>query len=143
MSPIAVRRRPDPASPSRTERVPVAVALVGGLIVAVMAALVAPEPARVDRLTVVNPSPYEMVVDVRGADGGGWLSLGFIEQHTTSALKEVLDQGQAWTFRVKAQGRQGGTFTLTRAHLDTSGWRLTVPPRIVTALREAGAPPNG
>jgi hypothetical protein len=119
------------------------VALLGGLLVAVIGVLLAPEPARVDRLTVVNPSPYEMAIDVRGPAGGGWLSLGFIEEGTTTDVQEVLDQGRAWSFRVKAQGREGGTFTLTRARLEVTGWRLTVPARITAALQAAGVPPNG
>jgi hypothetical protein len=110
----------------------------------VLAALVAASarlPAAVDRVDVVNPTPYELSVDVR-SPGGGWVPLGYVARNDTTTVRDVLDAGGRWTFRFQGQGRDGGRAEVTRAQLATDGWRLRVPPQVEGRLRTAGAPPS-
>lgn len=141
MSPVALRRLPGSA-PSRTSRWPAAIAVIGALVVLVAGLLLGREQAFVDRIAIVNRSPYEMVVDVRGAADPTWLPLAIVDRETTFAVDEVLDQGDRWTFRFMAQGRDAGTVTLRRSQLQTSSWRITVPAAVVARLEAQGAPPS-
>jgi hypothetical protein len=100
------------------------------------------EPTRIERMTVVNPSPYDLSIDVRGANEDGWVAIGLVDQRATTDVQEVLDQGQQWTFRVAGQGHPAGTFTLTRPQLAQASWRVDIPPAIAATLQAAGAPPS-
>jgi hypothetical protein len=121
---------------------PYVLTAVATLVLAVLAAGLARGPAFVDRIDLVNRSPYELSVDVRGATDGGWVSLGYIDQDAATAVQEVIDQGGRWTFRFGAQGRSGGQLTLSRAALERSDWRIDVPDEVEARLRRAGAPPS-
>lgn len=99
-------------------------------------------PARIDRLTVVNPTDYDVIVEVAGAEGGGWLTVSSVERGTTAVVGDVVDQGGTWRFRIRGQGRAGGVVELRRAELASDGWRFTVPPEVGARLERAGAPPS-
>ena len=141
MSPVDVRPRPASAGP-RITRLPYGLAAIGAVALAVAAAGLAREPAFVDRVDVVNRSPYELSVDVRSGGGGGWVPLGYADQASSTTVHDVLDQGDRWTFRFSAQGRFGGQVTLSRAALGADRWRVDVPEAVGERLRRAGAPPS-
>jgi hypothetical protein len=141
MSPVSVRRRPGPASTPRTARAPVGIAVVGALMVLALAVLLSREPQRL-RLSVVNSTPYVLSIDVRGSDGEGWFPVGYVEKRVTTDIEEILDQGQTWIFRIGGQGRDAGTFTMTRVQLAEAGWRFEVPSEVEATLHAAGAPPS-
>jgi hypothetical protein len=116
---------------------------MGALAVLLIGTVVAREPARIDRLTVVNRSPYDLSIDVQPTgDTSGWLAIGAFERQSITDAEELLEQGRSWTFRVTGQGREGGEFTRTRTQLARSGWRLEVPPFVAATLRAGGAPPS-
>lgn len=141
MSPVEVRPRPAPTGPGPT-RLPYGMAAVAAVALAIAAAGPARSPAFVPRVEVVNPTPYEVSVDVQGGPGDGWVALGYVDQGATTAVQEVLDQGRRWTFRFRAQGREGGRLTVTRAALERADWRVDIPREVETRLQKAGAPPS-
>ena len=99
-------------------------------------------PATVDRLTVVNPTPYTLTVEVAGADQGGWLPITTVAKQSRSVVREVSDQGDTWVFRVRGQGADGGTFARAHTDLAASDWTVEIPAEVTQRLRAAGAPPN-
>ncbi|MEY2478429.1 MAG: hypothetical protein QOG87_3744 [Actinomycetota bacterium] len=141
MSPVDVRPRPASAG-SGIAHLPYGLAAIGAIALAVAAAGLAREPAFVDRVDIVNRSPYALSVDVRGEGGGGWVPLGYADQEASTAVREVLDQGGQWTFRFSAQGRAGGQFTVSRTDLGANRWHVDVPDAVGDRLRRAGAPPS-
>ena len=112
----------------------VAVALLGPRLVR--------GPAFVERVSVVNPSPYDIHVEVSGDGRTGWMSLTTVGRASTGAALDVVDQGAVWRFRFEAQGRRGGELQVSRADLRQAGWSIEVPEAVVTRLRDAGAPPS-
>ena len=138
--PVDVR----PLAPSArvTSRLPYALAVIAAVALAVAAAGVSRGPTFVDRVEVVNRSPYELSVDVRGTAARGWVALGYVDQDASTPVHEVLDQGRQWTFRFRSQGQSGGQLTVSRAELQASDWRLDVPAAVGERLRMAGAPPS-
>jgi hypothetical protein len=88
-------------------------------------------------VSVQNPTEYAMLVEVSGAHGG-WLPIGTIDRHASTSFGQVYDVGDAWRFRVTSQAHDGGTFRLSRAQLERSGWHVRIPQHIVDALRSDG-----
>jgi hypothetical protein len=141
MSPVDVRPRPAPTW-SGTAVFPYVAAAVAAVVLAVVAAGLARGPAFVDEVDVVNRSPYELLVDVRGGPDDGWVRLGYVDQDGSTVVRDVLDQGGSWTFRFRTQGRDGGQLTVSRSALARAEWRIDVPDAVEARLRAAGAPPS-
>lgn len=99
-------------------------------------------PATVPRITLENPTPYALDVEVSPAPGAGWTSAGSVRQQSTADVQEVIDQGDVWIFRFDSQGETGGELRLSRAELVASDWRVVVPTEVGRRLAEAGAPPT-
>ena len=137
MTPTLTRRRPVPLRRAGGNLLVAAgvgaVALIG-LVLAPAQQL----PSFVSRITVTNPTPYHVEVDVRGAPDRGWLSLGGFAPDSTRSSYEVVDQGRQWVVRFSAGGREGGEMIVTRAQLEASKWRLQIPEIVAERLEEAG-----
>jgi hypothetical protein len=132
-----------PAKPRRP--VPndyVFVAAIGSIVLAAFAVLCPNSPERVDRLTVSNPTPFAMTVEVRD-QAGAWMPAAIVD-HESSATRDesVIDVGDEWTFRFSAQGRYADTVTLTRSELESQRWTLVVDPTIAQAFTESEARPS-
>ena len=97
-------------------------------------------PATVDSVSVSNPSDYNISVQVRGVDGG-WMPLTTVPEHQTKATRDVIDQGDSWTFRFAAQGRSGGQVRIDRTALEAAGWTIQMPDHVIEQLVERGALP--
>jgi hypothetical protein len=108
-------------------------------VVLAVAAWLAPAPAVVDRLRIVNPTPYNVAVEAR-ADDHGWVLIGVAARNATTTVEQVLDRGDHWTFRFSGQGRAAGSFTAARAELAEASWRLEVPASVGDRLAAAGTP---
>lgn len=120
-------------------------ALVLGLATAIALTLLADlsgGPATVPRLTFENPTVYALDVEVSPGTGTGWTSAGSVAQQSTGVVEEVIDHGDVWVFRFHGQGASGGELRLTRAELESSGWRVAVPVEVGQRLADAGAPPT-
>ena len=127
-----VRRRPD-----TTQRVQAAAAGVLALLVLVALVGAMRPPAFVDQVTVVNESPFDVHVEVRGP-GGPVLGLGTIPRDREVRFASVLDQGSTWSFAFSSGGEDGGTVEVPRSSLERDGWRLTIPATTTSRLERAG-----
>lgn len=98
-------------------------------------------PTVVPRVSIVNGSELDNLVEVSGRDGGGgWTSVTTVDRRSSSQVSDVIDQGELWIFRFRAQGRTGGEIRLARGDLRGAGWSLEIPPEVVDRLRTSGAP---
>jgi hypothetical protein len=109
-------------------------------VVLLLGSLLAREPHVVDRMRLVNPSEYDVRVEVRG-DSGGWSVVGFAERESTTAVEQVGHQGDGWTFRFTGQGRAAGELRMSRRQLEAADWRLEIPPSVAEVLKAQGVPP--
>ena len=136
-------------TPTLTRRRPVPLRKAGGNLliaagvgaVAVVALAMAPAqrlPSFVDRVTVTNPTPYHVEVDVRGAGDRSWLALGGFPAESTRTSYEVIDSGREWVLRFSAGGRNAGELTVTRAELEANRWRVQIPPVVADRLEAEG-----
>src|SRR2546430_11210638 len=89
----------------KSDTIAIAVAVI---VVMLVGLIVLDGPSRVGRLTLANPSEFDIVVDVSSGDGVRWLPLAVLERGATRDYAGVLDQGSTWTFRFRAQGRDSG-----------------------------------
>jgi hypothetical protein len=119
----------------------VVLALVGLAMIVVGTAAVR-LPATVDRVTLVNPTPYTLDIDVKGGPGRAWTPVGVVEERSTQVAEEVLDQGDQWVFRFQGQGAESEELRFTRRQLEEANWTFEIPPTVTDRLTIAGAPPN-
>ena len=139
---------PTLASPRRLQSRILGQGLLAAALLAVASAgvLVMIEAARlpsfVPRLSITNPTPYDVEIDARGTAGVGWLNLGGIRRESTKRLYEVIDQGEQWVFRFSYGGAEGGELTVPRRDLRASGWRVAIPAEVGDRLRAAGLSPS-
>lgn len=96
-------------------------------------------PAHVDRLTVDNPHPWAINLDVTDADGSRWLGVGTVEREQEQTFPSVLDQGDEWTIRFSYSGVHVDV-SMTGFQLEQRGWHVTVPDELAGQLRAAGVP---
>jgi hypothetical protein len=100
-------------------------------------------PPTVGRITIANPTGYDLGVDVTSQNRGGWLPVGIVEARSEHVAEEVIDQGKVWIFRVLHWGDPVGEFRLTRAELERNDWRVEVPAEVEERLQEMGRPMSG
>ena len=93
-----------------------------------------------NRIAISNDTDYSVSVEVAGPSGG-WTAIGSPARQVT-VFQQVIDQGRTWTFRVSAQGHDGGQFTLSRADLVASGWRVSLPSSTGAQFKPAGTSPD-
>jgi hypothetical protein len=113
------------------------VALLGLVIVSRLV----PNPSAVDRVTIHNPTEYDLDVDARSGNEG-WTPIGIAIARSDTAIKDVIDLGDSWTFRFAGQGRDGGEVRVTRDQLAANDWTLEVPASVGGQIRATGAPPS-
>lgn len=141
MSPVLdpeqlVRRSPNRRSPGRL----LAAALLGAAALVALAVAMR-GPAFVDEIAVVNESPFDVHVDVRSGDGPV-LGLGTVPRGRSTRFTSVLDQGDTWSFALRAGGEDGGTVEVPRSSLERDGWTLTIPATVTARLERSGLPPS-
>jgi hypothetical protein len=142
MSPVLTRPRPrsGPALVRRDLRVAVfAGALLITAIAGVHAALRGPD--FVERVTVVNETPYLVDIEITNDSRDAWLKLGPVEPRARHTFGNVVDQGGHWVFHVTTGQYDGGEFSLRRAELDRTQWRVTIPEDVRERLESGGAFP--
>ena len=121
----------------RSDAVAIVIAIAAVLVVGIV--LLA-GPARVDRLTVANPTDYDLSIRLAPSTDGAWLPFAVMGASSTRQFRDVVDQGDTWVFHFRAQGRDAGDLTISRADLKASGWQVTIPDSVVTRLRQLGVP---
>ncbi len=118
-----------------TNRILIVVMVVVCVAIGLVVTDVTRQPSAVPSLTVVNPHPLQLTLDVSGKKGDGWLRIGTAESEASQVFVDVIDQGSEWIFRVSHAGVVGGEFSTTRAQLQRERWRVTVPDSAVRGLR--------
>jgi len=99
-------------------------------------------PPTIDRLTIENPTVYDIHIDASDEEGDGWVAVTTVGRQGTGSTTNVIDQGDVWRFRFRGQGRDGGELTVARTDLEADGWELTIPDAVGERLAELGAPPS-
>jgi hypothetical protein len=143
MSPVLTRPRPRSHRtlvPSDVVLIAVAAVLGIAAVLGTYAALRG--PGLVDRVRVVNETPYLLDVEVTGATRSGWLDLGPISPGETHDFDSVVDQGDRWVFHVTTGSHDGDEFSMTRAELERARWHVTIPPNVRSRLEVSGAVPH-
>src|SRR5438552_12182756 len=118
MSPV-LTPAPTQEAPTRLGR-NVAAVVVGGLValVLIFAGSQALEgPGVIERVTVDNPTPYQVEVAVAGSEGGSRLALGPVAAGERHAFASGGDQGDRWVVHVTSARSDGGQVGLRRADL--------------------------
>jgi hypothetical protein len=120
----------------------VALAAVLGVAGTALAASWFRGPPVVARVTIENPTAYQIVVEVGSPGRKGVLDLGAVRRAGNQTHEQVVDQGAAWVFRFSYAGYDGGKLMVSRAQLSRDGWRITVPAEVGERLRTAGLAPS-
>lgn len=96
----------------------------------------------VERVIIVNPTAYDVNVDVRAKGRPGWSMLGEARHDAETPFHEVVDQGTTWVVRFSYGGIDGGEITLPRRRMAGNRWRIEIPEEVAERLAEHGiAPP--
>ena len=142
MSPVLSRPRPR-SGPVLVRREVIAVVVAGAITVAALVALYSAlqGPTFVDRVTIVNETPYLVDVEVAGDARDGWLMLGPVSRGERHGFGGVVDQGDRWIFHVTTGPHDGGEFTLSKAELERADWRVPIPGDVQRRLEAGGAVP--
>jgi hypothetical protein len=117
--------------------------LAGGVLVIAVLVVhpVLGGPSFVHRLTIANPSEFDVTVAVSPAGRQERLPLGAVGRRSSIDLQDVIDQGSRWAFHFSSGGQDGGEVQVPRAELGRNGWRLQIPREVVDRLRARGAKP--
>lgn len=111
----------------------------GLFLLAVVAACSGPPPT-VERITIANPTEYDIYVDVTDQNRQGWLPLAIVEARSEDVVEDVIDRGEVWIFRFEHSGDPIDEVRLTRQELGRNGWRMEIPPEVGERLQELGRP---
>lgn len=109
--------------------VSVAVALAAGLF------MMKSEPARIDRLSVTNPSEYQIRLGV------GNSRFGYVDAESSREYGDVFDQGERWVLTFASQSIEAGTIEVDRSVLADNNWTVVIPNDIIEILRAAPIEP--
>jgi hypothetical protein len=96
----------------------------------------------VEKIIVINPTDYDVLVDVKGEEDNSWLTLGTANRNAESTIEEVIDKGETWIFRFSYAAEDLGQAEISRSDLVKSKWRYQIPTRIGEVLKEKGYPPS-
>lgn len=134
--------RPTGGAPFRVRRAGIADFAVVGVVVVMLVAIprFLDSPNLVDRLTVENPTGYDIFIEVTDQRRRGWIAVGTVQRATTSTFEEIVDQGDLWIFRLSTQGEDGGELQVARQQLERDGWRTRVPAEVGEQLEVQGVP---
>jgi hypothetical protein len=109
--------------------------LFGVLLVALLWLTACSGPApTVDRITVANPTEYDLEVHVTGEERDGWLPMINVEARSEDSVRRVIDQGDLWIFQFRYLGDAIGETSVSREELERSGWRVEVPEAVEERL---------
>jgi hypothetical protein len=98
-------------------------------------------PQTVERIEIVNPTDYDIAVDVSGPNGRGWLPISLAEHRSSVTVREVIDQGERWSFRFRHFGQTVGEISMRRDQLETTDWLVEIPAEVGERLRDLGREP--
>jgi hypothetical protein len=114
----------------------------GLVVVGLLLAACSGPPPTVDRITVVNPTDYELDLHVTGRARERWLPVAIVGARSEDFVEEVIDQGDVWIFRFLHWGDPVEEISLSRAELERNGWRVEIPDELGGRLQGLGRPPS-
>ena len=101
------------------------------------------EPATIDRLVVLNSTPYDLEVSVTDSERDGWVLLGRARAGERSVDQRIQDLGAVWIFRFEYGGDVvGDELRLSREALEEEEWTVTVPHEVEEFLRDRDVEPS-
>jgi hypothetical protein len=115
-------------------------AIAVAAFVGIQAALRGPE--FVDRVRVVNETPYLLDVEVTGNARDGWLKPGPVSPGETHNFGIVIDQGDEWIFHITTGPHDEGEFSVRKAELERARWDVAIPGEVQARLEAEGAVPR-
>lgn len=115
-----------------------ALAVVVGVAAVVGIGSLTQTPPRLDELTVVNPTSYELTLRVETEEGTQ--VIGRVPADSTYPILDVIDHGESWDINFSTQGTDAGTFTFERSDAGST-FEVTVPDEVGTRLADAGVSP--
>ena len=92
----------------------------------------------VDRIEIVNPTEYDLLVDVRPDQNASRLGLGLAKHGSQAIHEQVIDLGEEWIFAFSYVGEEVGSLAIKRSDLESAGWRVVIPDEVGAKLRERG-----
>ncbi len=137
MNPVLTHPRSQSSRLGRVGELLMVVALAAGVIFTLIGLGVDDMPTYQD-LTVENPVPYIINVDVTSAERDGWLDVGTVRRESRQTFDELADPGDQWVFRFSYGGVDAGELIVSREQLAQAGWKITVPAEAAERLRRAG-----
>lgn len=142
MSPVLTRPRPR-SSPALLTREVLVLVLTGAIGIVALIAIHAEirGPEFVDRVRVVNETPYLVDVEVNGSTRAGRLKLGPVTPGEAHDFGSVVDQGDEWIFHISTGPYDGGEFSVEKAELERGGWNVAIPDSVRARLEAQGAGP--
>lgn len=97
------------------------------------------EPRFVAKVTIVNPTEYDVHAEV-GDGRSGWLNLGGVQRESEETIQQVTHFGERWVFRFGFRDLEQVEVPMTRAELAAAGWRVEVPATLADRLRTRREP---
>jgi hypothetical protein len=98
------------------------------------------DPARVPAVTIDNPTPYDVKVDVSGDNGSSWTVLTTARQNCAANVESTVDRGSRWLFRVRAQGLVASEIVADRSDLERANWHFAIPADLGKRWESSGVP---
>ncbi len=96
----------------------------------------------VDRVTIVNRTPFDVEVKLGDAKKDSWLILGRAVHESSTVNEMVTEMGSTWVFRFHYAGQDMGEVTIERDDLVRARWRVEVPTAVADRMRELGFEPS-
>lgn len=140
MSPRTLTRPPR-SQPTTGRRVGAVAAVIATVVVVLAGSWAVRGPDFVDRVTIENPTRFDVDVDVAGSDGRV-LELTQVLAGRTKVVRDVIDQGGSWTVTFSYAGTEGAAMRIDRTTLEDDGWRIEVPAEVEQKLESAGYEPR-
>ena len=129
-----------PSRPARTGGL--LAAAVGGVAAVVLASSGLSPGVFVERVTIVNPTAYQLNVALAAVGSSGSLDLGTAGRDNTMVVEKVFDPGSRWVLRLSYAGTSAGEVTVSRSELEGAGWRVEIPAAVGDRLQADGFAPS-
>ncbi|HWI04291.1 MAG TPA: hypothetical protein VNT52_10805 [Acidimicrobiales bacterium] len=137
MNPVLTEHPSQPSRLTRAGGVLIVLAIAAAVVLALSRTGLDDTPSY-RSLTVENPTPYIINIEVTGAERDGWFDVGSVRRENRQTFEETPDPGEQWVFRFSYGGADAGELAVSRDELEGDGWRVTVPAETAERLREAG-----
>jgi hypothetical protein len=99
--------------------------------------------AYVERVVIMNPTPYDLEVEVKGTGDRRPLSLGITPHNAETVKEQVIDMGDTWIFLFSyLEEEEVGEESVKRDDLVRNRWRFVIPEEIGERLEERGVRPS-